>query len=368
MAATQLIEVLASYSLQVLVIVSIARLLERSVRNSSDRCSIWNYCFLSILLLGVTSLLLPRFHFFQPWSYLDPHKLLTVSSVQGVVGRSLLAVWLIGMALATIRWFARAIWLQRMVRCCRQLDPREVRRLVNRINGISIAEPLPTILICDEDSGPCCWQLHQPIILLPEFILEASQDDLRNVLVHELEHLRTNHPLHLFLQQIVQIVCWFHPAVWSAAGYASLAREYVCDDAAAHHASTSAAYLRTLLRIAERQCERNRLAQAIGFGRSRSEVVLRAHRLAHSLKGGTQKFKRWIAGRKTIAWVFILATCLLSQAWIPFDSMSSSRSSWSPWPTWTAQAMHIFGISLRDYEQFDRRVRAYELHYENGPS
>jgi hypothetical protein len=57
---------------------------------------------------------------------------------------------------------------------------------------------------------------------------------------------------------------------------------------------------------------------------------------------------------------------LASQIWIPCDPLASSRSVWSPWPRWTAESLHCFGVCLRDYERFDRRVSMHELRFEDA--
>jgi hypothetical protein len=175
-----------------------------------------------------------------------------------------------------------------------------------------------------------------------------------------MEHLRTRHPLQLFMQQLVQVICWFHPAVWSASWRASLAREYVCDDAAAANGANSAAYLRTLLHIAEK-CEGNNNASTFSFGRNRSEIVLRANRLVKLARELGTGAPRASLSRTAATAIMITMTILMSQVWIPSDPLASSRSTYSPWPAWTAQVMHCFGCSLRDYEQFDWRVQPYEL-------
>jgi hypothetical protein len=185
------------------------------------------------------------------------------------------------------------------------------------------------------------------------------------VLLHEIEHLRTNHPLQLFLQQLVQIVCWFHPMVWSAGWRASLTREFVCDDAAARNGENTAAYLRTLLHIAER-CESTRHPSVIRFGRARTEIVVRAQRLVKLAKETVPAQRdQSFARRGTIA-LLLLATCLLTQVWLPIDALASSRSAYSPWPRWTATVFHSFGFNLRDYESFDRHVQEYELRHHGG--
>jgi beta-lactamase regulating signal transducer with metallopeptidase domain len=357
---TQLLEVLVSFSLQVLAITTTGMILERTMRRSADRCAIWSMCFCSILFLAAAGLLLPRLHFFQPWSSLTPHELLTVTAVQTLIGKDLLALWGLGATVHLLRWMVRSYMLRRSLCNCVPLPKSEVESLLATIDTPISDDQLPTILITDDSEGPYCWQLHRPAIVLPRFLMEGSREDLRNVLVHELEHLRTNHPLQLFMQQLAQVVCWFHPAVWKASWRASLAREFYCDDAAAGDGANCTAYLRTLLHIAE-HCEQRQNTSTFSFGRNPSEIVIRANRLvklARDRMGGSGG--RFLT-RRMAACLLLLVTITMSQFWIPSDPLASSRAVYSPWPTWTAQVLHCFGYVLRDYEQFDRRAQPYEL-------
>ena len=365
MSSTQWLEVVTSYSVQVFVVIAVCTLLERAVAKTADRCGIWSTCFLSILFLGCSALILPRLHLIQPWSRLEPQVIVTVSAAQNILGRLLLAVWCLGATAAGIRWVLRGHKLRLMLSKCEELPIHEVERLLRQVQIGFHGRQLPIVLISRELDGPFCWQLHRPTVVLPHFLLEGINEDLRHVLLHELEHLTTNHPLQLFWQHIVQVACWFHPAVWTAASRASLMREFTCDEAAADAGADSAAYLRTLLRIAER-CERNRNSSAISFGRTPSEIVLRARRLVnlakvHPARGGSIRL-----GRRSAACVLAAVTIVVSLLWIPSDPLSSPRSYWSPWPHWTARAAHSFGFNLRDYEQYDRRSQLFEIARDAG--
>ena len=366
MTAAQWLEVLVSYSVQVLAVIAACKLIERSIPRTPDRCAIWNTCFFSILILGCAAALLPRLHLLQPWSRMEPHVLLSVSTAQAVIGRMLLAIWCIGASVSLIRWVTRGYHLRRTLRRCEPLSPTDSQRLLGPTQAEAASGSLPVLLISDDADGPFCWQLHRPTVVLPRFLLEGSEDDLRNVLVHELEHLKTNHPFQLFMQHLVQTICWFHPAVWSAGSWASLAREFTCDEVAAAQGANSAAYLRTLLHIAER-CEQKRNASAIAFGRTPSEIVLRARRLVDMANGTKQRIQRGRLGRKGASCMLVAFACLLFLVWIPTDPLASSRSVWSPWPKWTAKTLHCFGINLRDYEKYDRRIQAYEI-LRSGPN
>jgi hypothetical protein len=113
MTATQWLEVLASFSLQVFVVTIAGMILERALWKSTDRCAIWNICFFSILFLACAAILLPRLHLFQPWSRLTPHELLSVAAIQAVIGKILLAMWAIGATLILLRWTVRSYLLRR---------------------------------------------------------------------------------------------------------------------------------------------------------------------------------------------------------------------------------------------------------------
>jgi hypothetical protein len=137
-------------------------------------------------------------------------------------------------------------------------------------------------------------------------------------------------------------------------------REFACDEVAANNGANSAPYLRTLLQIVER-CERNQNASTIAFGRRPSEIVLRARRLVDISKDDQRKAIGEVFRKKAATGMLVGLTFMLSLFWIPTDPLASPRSSWSPWPSWTAKAAHCFGCNLRDYEQYDRRSQLFEI-------
>ncbi|MGD9632718.1 MAG: M56 family metallopeptidase [Pirellulales bacterium] len=365
MTASQWLEVLISFSVQVAVLITACTTLERAVVRAADRCAVWNTFFLSVLLLGVGAVLLPRLHLLHPWSGLDSQTVLAVNAAQSAIGTVVLSIWCVGAALSLVRWIARGYLLRRDLQRCERLSDERAVALLNLANLEFPGPAPPVVLISDDADGPFCWQLHSPTLVLPRFLLDGDADDLRHVLLHELEHLKTNHPVQLFLQHLAQVVFWFHPSVWRAGSIASLVRELTCDEVAARVGAGSAAYLRTLLHIAER-CEQRRNASAIGFSRTPSEIVLRARRLVELAKNPQGTASRWGLGRWTACAAVLAAMALSSLVWIPSDPLASPRSLWSPWPKWTAQALHCFGYNLRDYEEFDRRTQVYELSLDCG--
>jgi beta-lactamase regulating signal transducer with metallopeptidase domain len=209
-----------------------------------------------------------------------------------------------------------------------------------------------------EEIGPFCYQFHRPIVFLPASLLTCDPEELRHVLGHELTHLRTDHPMQLCLQKATQCVLWFHPLVWVASGRANLVREFVCDDAASGNGASTAAYLRTLLGIVERQ--RGFSRSSLALGRSVSEMRIRAARLV------ARHNRISPALRLPVVTATLVAAIVASLLWLPTDPLTSARSVSSPWPTWSAAVLHALDLPVADFPAFDARTTTHELAEQAG--
>jgi beta-lactamase regulating signal transducer with metallopeptidase domain len=168
-----------------------------------------------------------------------------------------------------------------------------------------------------------------------------------------------------FLQGTCSTVLWFHPALWTAAYRADLAREYMCDEAVIAKGGKLTHYLGTLIDIAE-QCiadpAKNQPAGVLAFGNQKNALLRRCERLATIVREQAPVSRR----RQYFAYAaMIFLTATASQIWLPTNALATSRSSWSPWPKWTASILHDFDIQVRDFETFDERTQIYELLFDD---
>ena len=83
----------------------------------------------------------------------------------------------------------------------------------------------------------------------------------------------------------------------------------------------------------------------MAVGESAGVLSERAVRL--SSMDHTDTLRRQTYLSLTPAAIAIAAMLLI---WIPLDVAASTRSAWSPWPTWSARALQAVGLSARDYE------------------
>jgi beta-lactamase regulating signal transducer with metallopeptidase domain len=355
MSSLQWLQFTLSYALQATFVLCMAWALERWSQASETKTRVWTGCFVSLLGLLTAGLLLPRLHWVQPWSQLSPKSLLTVTTVQDVLGRSLMAVWILGSSIMLARWVFQFWSVRRFIHSCPKIDLKDQKKLETLVKGDLLKPGNRTVEFraSPEDLGPFCYQFHQPIVFLPPSLIHGYQGELQHVLLHELTHLETQHPVQLFAQKLVQVVLWFHPLVWMSAQRANLVREFVCDDAATCDRTSTASYLRTLLHFVEHRSAPQ--SSTLAIGRTSSELKLRARRL---LTQTGYIGSRW----KSASCVGVLITALIvSQAWLPTNPLASPRAMYSPWPSWSAAALHTFGLEVRDFETFEPGLQMHEL-------
>lgn len=182
------------------------------------------------------------------------------------------------------------------------------------------------LLLSDKIQSPTALGLLSPAIVLPTWLLnDLSTTELRQILLHELAHLRRWDDWSNLLQKIVKALFFFHPAVWWMEKKISLEREIACDEAVLAHTDNPRAYAQCLVLLAEKSFLRRSvmLAQA-----AVSRVGQTSLRVARILSPGRRPTGRPGTARiwKLIAPSFaaLLIVCLASLDRMPrliaFDS------------------------------------------------
>jgi len=361
MNATQFLEFGASISLQAAIIVAVAAAARRIGRiGASGECRIWNGANLVILALTAAAATLPHLRL---WPHASIEAASVISSVESrhVVGRVLFVVWAIGVSVSLLTMIAGWISAAQCLRKCRSISLQEVPEQQDELQSFIDGRAV-SLMTGPQVAGPCCWQFHRPYILLPQSALQLQPREILFVIRHELAHLREGHPLQLFVQRVVEILFWFHPLIWWSSRQAALAREFACDEAVAETRSEIADYLRTLLAVVEQSKAVNEpCGQTLNFGAGAGVIACRARRLvelARAPQPARPEPQRIAACR-----IALLVCCGLActAAWLPLNSLASTRSVWSPWPAWSAALASDLGFEARDYEMYDRRSQVYEL-------
>lgn len=185
------------------------------------------------------------------------------------------------------------------------------------------------ILLCSSDriQVPAAIGLSDPIVVLPKWALEEmSADELKQILLHELAHLRRRDDWTNLAQRIVKALFFFHPAVWWIERRISLEREMACDDAVLAETNQPRAYAKCLTHMAEKTLTRRglELAQA-ALGRVRQT----SQRVAQILKGKQQSrnAQPWKIGCSTAVFVIVCALVGIKEPrFIAFENSGPSAS------------------------------------------
>ncbi|HJR52288.1 MAG TPA: M56 family metallopeptidase, partial [Gemmatimonadota bacterium] len=200
--------------------------------SAATRHAIWTVGMAGALALPILSQLLPA------WSVdLLPAQAISAPATaapaaDGEIGidRLLALVWLAGAAVvfASIALGRFRIWW--IARRSVPLDRGEIPALTTALCGsLGISRPV-SVRLSRERMMPMVWGAFRPVILLPTEATSWTAELRRDVLLHELAHVRRHDYLNQLVTRFACAVHWFNPLVWLAARRLRAERERACDD------------------------------------------------------------------------------------------------------------------------------------------
>lgn len=154
-----------------------------------------------------------------------------VSGIESVTLQSLLFIlWFIGMFAFAGIFLRRYLHYRRVAgnatevtdpRVLSMLDSwRETLRVRRRVRLVSSADCL----------SPFTIGIRRPVVYVPHLLLKSSLSTIESVVAHELAHIRNWDDLWIKLQNIVQLIYFFHPVVWLTNSQLNRLREQICDE------------------------------------------------------------------------------------------------------------------------------------------
>lgn len=156
-----------------------------------------------------------------------------------------------GYAAAGFGW---AQWLRRAERSAAAAVPAAWRAELEELARRLKLRRSVRLQVSPRVSGPCTLGWLRPVILLPLSAVTAlPQEQLRALVAHELAHIRRHDYLVNLIQRGVEVLFFFHPAVWWLSHQVAEEREQCCDDVAVAVCGDRALYARALVDLAARQ-------------------------------------------------------------------------------------------------------------------
>jgi beta-lactamase regulating signal transducer with metallopeptidase domain len=165
----------------------------------------------------------------------------------------LVAIWLGIVAAQLVRLVLQRVALHRLLASARPAD-ETIRRIVADGGGQLHLSKLPDIQITDVEVSPFVCRMMRPVLVLPNSMASpCNKSQLRQIVLHELAHVRRGDLLWCWVTHVARLVYWFHPVAHWVAFRESLERELACDELAmSHSGATAAEYARTLIEAASR--------------------------------------------------------------------------------------------------------------------
>jgi beta-lactamase regulating signal transducer with metallopeptidase domain/uncharacterized coiled-coil protein SlyX len=166
----------------------------------------------------------------------------------------LVVCWLIGAAVLLVRFLGGWLFTERLRQKARIVMDREWRARL----GIIIAKMNISKSIEFKETSrittPMVIGTLSPVILIPiGFLTGFSTSQVEAILAHELAHIKRNDYLVNMLQSFVEVVFFFHPAIWWLSDKIRAEREHCCDDIALAVCGDKMSLAHALVKVAEWQ-------------------------------------------------------------------------------------------------------------------
>ncbi len=175
----------------------------------------------------------------------------------------LFSVWAVIAMWCLLRVGAGLWHLHVLRKSCIPIDPAHLHARLRATLEHNRGTRLVSLCTSDRLQVPTAIGLITPAVVVPGWVMEElSLDELNQILLHELAHLRRWDDWTNLAQKVVKALFFFHPAVWWIEKNISLEREMACDDAVLAETARPHAYAACLAHMAEKTLVRRSLALA----------------------------------------------------------------------------------------------------------
>ena len=215
----------------------------------------------------------------------------------------LISGWFAGVLLLSFRMFGGWMYTRHLKnKLTRPIRDHWQQRIAALCREIKFSRPV-RILESALVQAPMVVGWLRPVILIPASALTGlTAQQLETILLHELAHIRRYDYLVNLIQTAVEILLFYHPAVWWVSRQIRIERENCCDDWAVERCGDGIAYARALTEIETLRQIPPRLAMAIEGG----SLLERIQRIVGRPSQTQKQSASWIAGVIALATVVIL--------------------------------------------------------------
>eukprot|EP01029_Cantina_marsupialis_P012804 TRINITY_DN2831_c1_g3_i1.p1 TRINITY_DN2831_c1_g3~~TRINITY_DN2831_c1_g3_i1.p1 ORF type:complete len:832 (+),score=82.85 TRINITY_DN2831_c1_g3_i1:2238-4733(+) len=146
----------------------------------------------------------------------------------------------------------------------------------------------------------------KPVVLIPVSLLSGiPKNQLEIVIAHELAHIYRHDYLIQFIQNILELLFFYHPIVWWLSSVVNTEREHICDDLAVKVCGESLTLIKALNNMEAIRKKQHEMV--LGFSGKKGNVLNRVQRILHSKQTTPRYGKFMLSG----LFVFLFSGLLL---------------------------------------------------------
>jgi beta-lactamase regulating signal transducer with metallopeptidase domain len=238
-------------------------------------------------------------------------------------------LWLTGVVVLSLRLLTRWWAVGRLRGSLESASAEWQDRARSLAQRLSMRRPV-RLLTSAASQVPMVIGWLRPVIVIPaSAVVGLTPDQLAAILSHELAHIRRCDHLVNLAQTVVEILLFYHPAVWWVSTELRAQRENCCDDVAVRASGDVVGYMRALAWI-----EQNRagLPEA-AIASSGASLLSRIRRLAGAVSVPTAGYS-WLAAAMALGVVTALpmlaAVSGYSADTDPTQHGLGAREQWQP--------------------------------------
>jgi bla regulator protein BlaR1 len=212
-------------------------------------------------------------------------------------------LWALCAAGLTLRLALGLLWIEQVgQRAGRSASPEWQARMTRMAGQFSIARTV-RLRIVDQLASPITAGWWKPVILMPASLMSGMPPDLLEALLaHEMGHIKRHDYVINLIQNAIEVVLFYHPAVWWISRQVRNEREAIADDLAARQLGEPRRLARALSELEKFQFGAHHLAQAANGG----DLMSRIKRLVRPEQQGSN----WKAAIPVLALATLtLAAC-----------------------------------------------------------
>ncbi|WP_066629525.1 M56 family metallopeptidase [Labilibacter marinus] len=223
-----------------------------------------------------------------------------------------LSIWLIGIGLFTVRLLGGLAYNRRLRTL--QLLPFEEKwmtKLKEYAHTLNIKKNVNAYQ-SPHTSTPLTLGFVKPIILFPvKAFTGLSDKEIEAIIAHELAHIVRNDYLFNIIQSVIEILFFYHPAVWSISNHIRTEREHACDDIAINVTGDQINYAKALTHAHIFSYQQENLSMA--FSKKKGSLLERIKRIQKERAMKTNTSEGLIAACIIISSIFLVSFSVGSQ-------------------------------------------------------